>query len=172
MNTFRTLLAAALLLPALAFSGCGYHLGGLRASALKDKDTFCVNMFANHTTQPMVSIQMTTALADSLQRDGAFRMAAPKDCDFRIDGAVTSIDRESLRTDPDDTYVSSEIGLVVHVSYKVTDSDTGKVLMEGTTEASGSYFNDIGSVQSARDAALSYATRKAADNIVNNLTIP
>ncbi len=172
MKTPRTLLAALMLLPALAFSACGYRLGGLRASELKDKETFCVNMFANHTTQPMVAMQMTTALADSLQRDGAFRMAAPADCDFRIEGAVTGIGRESLRTDPDDTYVSSEIGLVVRVSYKVMDTDTGKVLMEGSTQASGSYFNDIGSVQSARDAALSYATRKAADNIVNQLTIP
>ncbi len=172
MKTPRSFLAAALLLPLLALSGCGYHLGGLRATALKDKDSFCVNMFANYTTQPMVAMQMTTALADALQRDGAFRMASPSDCDFRIDGAVTSIHRESLRTDSDDTYVSAEIGLVVHVSYKVTDCDTGKVLMEGTTQATGSYFNDVGSVQSARDAALSYATRKASDKIVIDLTIP
>ncbi len=168
MKTLRLLPALCL----LALSGCGYHLGGLRSNALKDKETFCVNMFANHTTQPMVAMQLTNALADSLQRDGSFRMAAPSDCDFRIEGTVTGIGRRSFRTSSGDSYVSSELGLVVYVSYKVIDTDTGELLMDGSTQATGSYFNDNGSVQSARDAALSYAARQAADNIVATLTIP
>ncbi len=160
------------LLPVLALSGCGYHLGGLRADALKNKETFCVNMFANHSTQPMVALQMTNALADALQRDGAFRMASPADCDFRIDGAVTGIGQRSYSADPYDSYVSSELGLVINVTYRVTDTQSGKVLLSGTTQATGSYFNNAGNVQSGRDAALSYAARQAADNIVNHLTIP
>ncbi len=152
--------------------GCGYHLGGLRTEALKDKESFCVNMFANHTTQPRVAEQMTTALADALQRDGSFRMASPGACDFTVSGTVTRIGRRSLRTDWEDSYVSSEVGLVAHVSYVVTDTRTGEVLMKGSVSAEGSYFTDTGNTQSARDAALSYATRKAADEIVAELTIP
>ncbi len=159
-------------LPLLLFSGCGYHLGGLRCDALKDKDTFCVNMFANHTTQPNVSIQLTTALADSLQRDGSFRMATPSECDFVIDGVVTRVMRESLSTDWRDSCISREIALIVYVSYVVTDPKSGKVLLRGTTHAEGSYFNTTGNIQSARESALSYAARKAAENIVYRLTIP
>ncbi len=159
-------------LPLLLFSGCGYHLGGLRCDALKDKDTFCVNMFRNYTTQPNVAMQITTALADNLQRDGSFRMAAPAECDFVIDGTVSRITRSSLSADARDSYISSEIGLRVYVDYVVTDARTGKVLHRGSANAEGSYFNNSGNVQSARESALSYATRKAAEDIVYQLTIP
>ncbi len=169
--TLRSFLPACAL-PLLFFSGCGYHLGGLRCDALKNKDTFCVNMFANYTTQPNVAMQMTTALADRLQRDGSFRMASPSQCDFKVDGTVTRIQRNSLSTDSDDSYISSEIGLTVYVDYVVTDCRTNKVLKHGTTNADGSYYNSMGNMQSARESALSYATRKAADNIVYQLTIP
>ncbi len=153
-------------------SGCGYHLGGLRCNALKDMDTFCVNMFSNHTTQPNVAMQMTTALTNALQRDGSFRMASPTECDFKVDGTVTRILRSSLTTDSDDTYISSEIGLTVYVAYTVTDSREGKVVVRGETTGRASYFNTEGNAQTSREAALSYATRKAADNIVYQLTIP
>ncbi len=159
-------------LPLLLLSGCGYHLGGLRCASLKDKETFCVNMFANYTTQPNVAMQMTTALADNLQRDGSFRMASPTECDFRIDGSVSRILRDSLSTDWRDSYISKEIGLTVYVDYVVTDAKSGEVLLKGSTQAEGSYFNSSGNIQSARESALSYATRKAAENIVYRLTIP
>ncbi len=165
-------LVSACLLPLFMFSSCGYHLGGLRCDQLKDMDTFCVNMFANHTTQPNVAMQMTTALTDSLQRDGSFRMASPSECDFVIDGVVTRIERSSLSTDVQDTYISSEIGLRVYVDFTVTNRRNGEVLLSNTASAEGSYFNQVGNVQSARAAALSYATRKAADDIVYTLTIP
>ncbi len=160
------------LMPLFLLGSCGYHLGGLRCEDLKDKDTFCVNMFANHTTQPDVAMQMTTALADSLQRDGSFRMASPTECDFVIDGAVRSISHQALITDWRDTYISKEIGLTVHVSYEVTDKKTGKTILRGTSSGRGSYFNDKGNIQTSRLSALSYATRKAAENIVYRLTIP
>ncbi len=159
-------------LPLLLIPGCGYHLGGLRCEALKDKDTFCVNMFRNNTTQPNVAMQMTTALTDRLQRDGSFRLAAPSECDFRIDGTVTHIDRSSLMADTHDSYVSAEIGLRVYVDFVVTDGKTGHELFRGTADAEGSYFNSKVNAQSAREAALSYATRKAAEDIVYQLTIP
>ncbi len=171
MKKYQSLLGLCLL-PIVALSGCGYHLGGLRADVLKDKETFCINMFSNHSTQPMAAMLMTNALADALQRDGSFRMAAPANCDFRIDGAVTSIGQRSYSTSPNDSYVSSELGLTINVVYRVVDAATGKELMTGSTQASGSYFNTVGNVQSGRDAALSYAARQAADNIVDKLTIP
>ncbi len=167
----RPLLPACLCALAL-LPGCGYHLGGLRCNELKNMDTFCVNMFSNHTTQPNVAMQMTTALTNALQRDGSFRLASPSECDFKVSGAVRRIGRASLSADPEDTYISSEIGLTVFVSYVVTDSRTNKVLLRGETTAEGSYFNNEGNAQTSRAAALSYATRKAADNIVYHLTIP
>ncbi len=168
----RPFLLTACALPLFLAVGCGYHLGGLRCEALKDMDTFCVNMFANHTTQPDAAMQMTTALTDFLQRDGSFRMASPTQCDFVIDGTVTRISRSALRTDSRDTYVSSEIGLTVHVDFVVTDPKTGNIITRGSSYGEGSYFNTTGNIQSARAAAISFATRRAAHKIVHNLTIP
>ncbi len=128
-------------------------------------------MFANHSLHTNACMLITTALTDNLQRDGSFRMASPAKCDFKIDGAVTGVGRKSYSADSRDSYISSEIGLVVYVQYRVTDQH-GKVLKSGNTRADASYFNKTGNIQSAREAALSYATRKAAENIVYTLTIP
>ncbi len=166
-----SLIAMSLL--ALLPGSCGYNVGGLRNAAMKDVQTICVDMFENRTTQSMVSMQLTTALADAIQRDGTFRLASPSASDVRIEGIVKNITSSSLITNPDDSYLSSEIGLRVFVEYKVIDCRTNKVIDTGTVDEEGSFFNDdTGNIQSARDAALSYATRKAATSIVNRLTIP
>ena len=34
---------------ALLLVSCGYHLGGLKKTAMKDLNTFCVDVFENHT---------------------------------------------------------------------------------------------------------------------------
>jgi len=159
-----------LLLPLLP--SCMYHLGGLKSRDMEGMKTFCVDMFANQTTQPQVSMQMTTALADALQRDGTYRMASPDTCDFRVSGVVSSVSAYGLTTNPDDTYISSEIGLNVTVHYTITDCRTSKCIKTGIVRAEGSFFNTTGNIQQARDDALSYATRKAASDIVNQLTIP
>ncbi len=137
-------------------------------------NSVCVNMFANKTLYPNVAMQLTTALTESVQRDGAFRLASPSLCDAVVSGYVSSVTSGSLRTNSLNTYLSSEIGLTVHVSYTVTETATGRVLTRGEVAAEGSYFNDDanGNVQTARDSALSYATRLAAEEIVQRLTIP
>ena len=156
----------------LLLASCGYHLGGVRNRRLAHLDTFCVDMFENHTLYPNVSMQLTTALADSMQRDGAFRMVSPSDADMTISGVVESVTSSGLRTDSSNTYLSTELGLTVFVRYKVTENSSGKVLRSGLVSSQGSFFNNRGNVQNARDNALSYATRLAAEKIVLDLSIP
>lgn len=165
----RILLAG--LLPALVCS-CGYHLGGIKPAYMRNMDTFCVEMFENNTVQPNVGMLMTTAMANELQSDGTYRMAPRSEADFILKGTVTHIVRESLRTNTEDTYVSSEIGLAVYVEYEVIDRKTGRVLKTDDTSATGSYFNQGVNTVSAMDTALSYATRLLAERITLNLTSP
>lgn len=169
MKRFFSILAC--MLP-LFTASCGYQLGGLVNGDMKDMKTFDVTMFENQTNYPLVAMQMTTALADALQSDGTFRMVAPSQSDFSVSGKVTSVSASSLTTNPDDTYLSLEIGLTVHVQYTITDRKTGKVIKTGTVSGQGSYFNTSGNAQSARESALSYATRLAADELVDALTLP
>ena len=154
-------------------SSCGYHLGGLRRASMNGLNTFCVEMFANHTLYPNVDEQVTTAVADCLQRDGTYRMASVDSCDFRVTGAVTTVQASGLRTNAGDTYLSSEIGLRLYVTYTIINNRNGRTILTGATSAQGSFFNDdTGNVQSARESALSYAARQAAELIVQALTLP
>ncbi len=136
-------------------------------------DTVCVDMFTNSTFYPNVAAQTTTALTEAIQRDGAFRLASPSQCSAVLSGNVSSVVSSVLRTNSRNTYLSAEIGLTVHVDYVVTEAATGRIITKGEVTGEGSYFNDdTGNVQTARDSALSYATRLAADQIVQKLTIP
>ena len=155
----------------LLFASCGYHLGGLKKKSLSGMETCRVEMFANHTTQPQVSRLLTSALADAVQKDGTFRISSSPD--FTISGTVTRIGRTSLTTDTVDTYLSSEIGLTVNVQYTLTDNRSGKEIGRGTAQGMAGYFNNNDSnMQTARENAISYATRLAADSIVRDLTLP
>lgn len=173
MNKALSSLLAALSL--LLFPACslgGYHMGGLKPDSMQEMNTFAVEMFENHSTQPAAGMLLTNALTDSMQRDGTYRLADSARADFVISGEVTHLSRESLLTDPDDTYLSREVGVTVHVRYTVHRVSDGKVIMERKASGQGSYFTDAGNQQSSVDSALSYAARHAAEEITNDLTTP
>ena len=167
MKTIRFLAAAV---AALFTSSCAYHLGGLKPQSMENMNTFCVEMFSNYTLQPSAGMLMTTAMANSLQSDGTYRMAPRSEADFIVKGEVTSISRESLTTSTEDSYVSTQIGIRVYVDYKIIDRKTGRAIVNSGTSAEGSYFNQVGSTQSSLETALSYATRRIAEKITLNLT--
>lgn len=171
----RSLLIALPAALALLLSACSlefYHMGGMKPAAMQEMNTFRVEMFENHSTQPAASVLLTTALTDSMQRDGTYRLASAAGADFIISGEVTHISRESLLTDPNDTYLSREIGVVLHVRYKVRNARTGEIVAERAATGEGSYFVTAGNAQSSLETALSYAARRAAENITNDLTTP
>lgn len=168
MKTLLSLSAAALLLT----TSCGYHLGGLRPSYMKSVDSVFVEVFANHTTQPNLSVQFTTALANSLQADGTYKLKSRSTADAVIRGEITNIVRSSLRSNSEDSYVSAEVGLTITVNYTIEDRKTGRVLTSGKVTGQGSNLSTTGNVQAAVDNALSAAARRAADDLMVNLSMP
>ncbi|MDO5473407.1 MAG: LPS assembly lipoprotein LptE [Akkermansia sp.] len=156
----------------LVLGSCGYQLGGLVNGQLEGMKTFNINMFDNHTTFPNVAMQVTSALGNAMQTDGTFTVASPSEADFSVSGAVTSVNYNRLLVDSADSYLSLEIGVVVSATYTVTDNKTGKVIKSGSVSETGSYFNAGGNTLAGRDAALSYAARKAAGAVVDQLTTP
>lgn len=167
-----------LLIPAAAVSlllaSCAslYHMGGLKPASMRELNTYAVEMFDNHSTQPSAGVLLTTALSNAMQRDGTYRLASASQADFSVSGEITHLSRESLLTDPHDTYLSREVGITVHVRYTVRNNRTGAVIMQREATGQGSYFTDMGNQQSAVDSALSYAARNAAEEITNDLTTP
>ena len=166
MKTFRALAAAAAV---ATLASCGYHLGGMRAPAMENMNTFCVEMFANETEHPNAGVLMTTAMANTLQSDGTFRMAPRKEADFVVKGNVCKIERDSMITNTEDTYISTQIGVRVEVEYQIVDMKNGRVLLSSQTSEEGNFFNEVGNKESAFEAAVSYATRRIADEITTNL---
>lgn len=170
MKMLRT---ACCLAAALLASSCGYHLNATASPSLAGMNSFSVSIFRNASLYPEIGMMVTTAVTDSLEKSGCMRLAAPRLADCIVSGSVSSVERGVLRASPQDSALSSEIGLTVHVNYSVTDNKTGKVLVSGTSSGQASYFNnDITSIQTAEQSALSYAARLAADNLVTNLTLP
>lgn len=166
MKLFYSLLGAAL---SLSLASCGYHLGGMKAPALQNMNTFCIEMFDNETEHPNAGMLMTTAMANTLQSDGTYRMASRGESDFVVKGTVRKIDRSSWITNTEDTYVSTQIGVIVQVDYQVVDMKNGHILMSGQEEETGNYFNDAGSSESSFESAVSYATRCIAEDITTSL---
>ena len=161
------MVAAAAAVATLA--SCGYHLGGMKAPAMENMNTFCVEMFANETEHPNAGVLMTTAMANTLQSDGTFRMAPRKEADFVVKGNVCKIERDSMITNTEDTYISTQIGVRVEVEYQIVDMKNGRVLLSSQASEEGNFFNEVGNKESAFEAAVSYATRRIADEITTNL---
>lgn len=166
MKIFRNLTAAV---AALTLVSCGYHLGGMKTSALQNMNTFCVEMFDNQTLHPNAGMLVTSAVTNTLQSDGTYRMSPRNEADFVLKGCVSKIDRDSWITDTEDSYVSTQIGVRVQVHYQVVDMKSGRVLISAEEEESGNYFNDVGSAESSFEAAVSYAARRIADDITTTL---
>lgn len=164
------LMGCAVLLPLGGMTSCGYRAGGIRPAMMQGLHTFNVEMFENYSTQPLIAMQLTTALTDALQADGTYKLASPAKSDFVIRGQVLSVTPRSLSTDWRDSYLSSEIGLKVTFHYEVINKKTGQTLVSTTASAQSSYYNrDNINVQNTRDNALSYAARLAAQSVVSRL---
>lgn len=162
-----------LLLASVLLASCGYRVGGVLKPAMRGLKTYNVEMFANQSIFPNVAMQVTTAVADTLQRDGSFSPAPADKSDFTVRGTVMSVSGVGLRTNAGDTYLSSEVGLIVHVQFVIVNNRTGRVIINKAVNGEGSYFNEsIGNAQTARESALSYATRRAAELLVQSITIP
>ena len=149
----------------LSLSSCGYHISGLKAEKLDSVDSFSVRMFENNTLEPLAAVLVTNAIADALQRDGALKMVSDSAAQCRVEGKVAEIKFSSLRPDPYDTYISTEIQVELMVTYRIIDNKTNNVLMEYRINSTASYFNQQGDVQSARENAISYVARKIGDEV-------
>lgn len=171
MNISRISSFATLLILCLSTISCGYHLGGLKSDKLEHVDTFSLRMFENNSLEPLAAILMNNAIGEILQRDGSYKLASSASADCYITGEIKSIDYTSLRPDPDDTYISEEIGIVLTVTYQITETKTGKLLMSNQIDEETSYFNNVGNVQTSRENALSYAARKIAYRIAVDISI-
>lgn len=164
MRHLLTLFTASLLL-----CSCGYHLGGLKPAAMKEVRTISVDTFVNDSLEVQASGLVTNSIAESLQRDGTFKLVSRKNADARVEGRVISVNYVQLRSSDQDTYRSTELGLRLNVEYRVIQAGTNKVLMRGNASNQASLFS-LGNMQTSRTNALSFAARMAGDSIADHIS--
>lgn len=165
----RILFALTALTVAVCFSSCGYHLGGLKPKPMAKVDSVAVVVFKNDSLEPQAGTLVTNSLSTALQRDGTYKMKSWREADARVEGRVSSIEYIQLRYSSQDTYRSTEMGLVLRVEYKVIDAKTNNALLEGAVTETSSLFG-VGNQQTAKTNALSYAARLAGDHISDSVT--
>lgn len=165
--THRTLFTLSCL-SCLLLSSCGYRLGGVKPKEFEKINNLHVSVFTNDSVEPRAAVLTTSAIADAIQKDGTFRLASKGNGEARLVGRVNSIRFIQLRSSSEDTYLSTERGLVLNVDYSVIDSKTNKVILSGNCSEMANFFNSANQ-QSAKEAALSYAARLVATQIANQL---
>ncbi|MFI3243305.1 MAG: LPS assembly lipoprotein LptE [Akkermansia sp.] len=151
-------------------SSCGYHLDGVKAVPLEHMDTFSVRMFENNSLEVQAGVLVTNAITDMVQRDGTYKLASSGDCDFRIEGKISNISFQSLQVKSSNTYISTELDLVLTVHYRIVETKTNETLMSRTLTKRASFYNEETNTQMARDNAISYAARKLAEDIALSIS--
>lgn len=84
----------------------------------------------NQTLEPRLGDAVTTALRQSLQRDGTYRLATHGNGDVVVAGTVTRYERSGLSYNPKDVLTVLDYRIVVTAHVTARERDTGKTLLD------------------------------------------
>jgi hypothetical protein len=164
LRIFMAIMACALL-PSCA----GYELGGRKPKSLAGVERIAVPMFGNATQHPRAEALATSAVADALIRDGAYRIASVQDADAVLEGRISAIDYSTVRGTRFDTLLAEEFRNTVTLSWTLRDArDPTRVLARGQSNGTSQLFRDS-NLQTARNNALNDALENAADSLVSRI---
>jgi hypothetical protein len=122
---------ALLVIAAASFlCGCGGYRLGPTGGQIAGEKSVQVLPFVNHSSEPGLSDEVTSALRKSIQRDGTFHLATQGGGDWVVSGILIGYSRQ------EETLSSSDIRTVI--DYRVTltakitvrDRASGRVLLE------------------------------------------
>jgi hypothetical protein len=112
----------------LFFAGCaGYTLGPTNGVSAGDKSVQ-ITPFLNHTFQPRLGDDLTTALRRNIQRDGTYRLATHGDADIVVSGFLTRYTRHELN------FGSNDVLTVQTFDVNVSAVITARDVSSGTTK--------------------------------------
>lgn len=128
MRLLRLLAAGGL--AALLLSGCaGYRLGPTNGRVAGGK-SIAIRPFSNHTLMPRLGDAVTTALRQSLQRDGTYHLATHGGGDIVVSGVIQRYDRQEVSFLSGDVLTVRDYRVVAHARVIARDTATGKVLLD------------------------------------------
>lgn len=119
------ILLTACLTAVLLVAGCaGYKLGPTNGVVAGEKK-IQITPFLNHTLEPRLGDAVTTAVRQSIQRDGTYRLASHGDADIVVTGVVTKYTRHELNFEPHDVLTVQDYRVSVTAQITARDVSTG-----------------------------------------------
>jgi lipopolysaccharide assembly LptE-like protein len=117
---------AALLVLALASSGCGYAIGNRLPAHIK---TVAVPIFKNRTTEPRVEAVMTRAVVQAFSTNGQLQVVQPADADAILEGELIGYSVSGVAFNS--RINVQQYRLIVTLSVKFQDVRRRTVLFQG-----------------------------------------
>lgn len=161
----------------LALGGCGYTTGSILPSNYK---TLFVEPFSNKIGFvnensraqyiPLLETKIRTAIIDRFQLDGHLRLNDSNQSDLILKGALTSYEKDDLRSD--DNQNIQEYRLRIVVSLTMIDNTTGQVFWsEPSFVGESTYFTTGARAKSETEAlndTLTDLARRAVERTIEN----
>ncbi|MCX6865032.1 MAG: LPS assembly lipoprotein LptE, partial [Verrucomicrobia bacterium] len=148
----------------------GYQRGGVKPVAMARVKCIAVPMFANATLHPRAEALATSAVANAFVQDGTYRIARVDQADAVLEGKLSSIRYNTIRSSRRDTLHPEELANTVTLTWTLRDArDRTKVLASGTSSGSSELFVSS-NLQTARNNALPEALERAGQALVSRLS--
>jgi len=155
-----------LILALFLLTGCGYQLGEIRPTPMRNVRTLAVSTFENRTYRPRVEALLADTLVKRLQQDGTYRIVDESRADATLSATLVSANHYAVRSVPGDVLATAEFQLALRATYTVTERHTGRILMAGEATGVTTFF-----AQSDLVTVEAQAFADAAADLVGNIAV-
>ncbi|MBT7958599.1 MAG: hypothetical protein HN759_04620 [Akkermansiaceae bacterium] len=152
---------------ALLLSSCsGYRLGGAKPIHLSHVKTIHIPLFENDTLLVRAESHATNSAVSAITRDGTYRIATSARADAILEGRITQVDYDQVRSSRLDSLRSEELSMDISIEWVLRDArNPALILEEGESRGTTRFFAG-GNLHVARTNALPDALRRASESMV------
>lgn len=166
------MLAVAMPLACVLFTGCGYHVAGKADTLPTELSTIAIPAFENLTTRYRLTQWMPEALGMEFLRRSRYRVVAePEEADAVLRGAVLSQQISPLIFDPGSGRASM-VQLFVRMQIRMEDRRTGRLLFQNENMEYRARYEiavDQRAYFDESDAALERLSQEVARSVVSRI---
>jgi Lipopolysaccharide-assembly len=148
----------------------GYTIGDQKPQALAKVKRLYVPVFVNQTLEPRLGALVTQAVVKQLQMGSDYVISDEASADAVLKGTVGNINRSQFRSDPNNVLKTSQLLLILGVSYEIMDLQSQKKLFVDQVSADSPVILDL-NLQISETQALEDAAQRIAARLCNNLSM-
>jgi len=157
------------LLSVFCLCGCaGYRLGPTAGQQAGAKSVQ-ITPFLNHSPEPDLADEMTSALRKSIQRDGTLRLATDGTSDLIVQGVITHFTRRELSLLSEDVRTVRDYQVIMVVHLTVRERATGDLILE--QDVTGGSVMRVGSDLAASERQLAPILATDLASRITNLLV-